>query len=118
MSQGVFYFTTLATPNASAVLDCALSSLLAALSGPEAAQELSSIYQLRYEQAHSSQSSVTDEKGLVLLPTLPLDLAFTDSTLKPVEAAWAKIMASAAGPDGPVEYMKFEDREGVGEDAD
>ncbi|CRK21957.1 hypothetical protein BN1708_003538 [Verticillium longisporum] len=116
--QSVLYFTTLAAINASAILDCALSSLLAAFSGPEAAQELSSIYQLRYEQAHSSQSSTTDEEGLVLLPTLPLDLAFTDSTLKPVEAAWAKIMASAAGPDGPVEYMKFEDREGVGEDED
>ncbi|KAM0276028.1 hypothetical protein ACHAQH_007153 [Verticillium albo-atrum] len=116
--QSVLYFTTLATPESASVLDEALSSLLTALSAASGAQQPASIYQLRYEQTHSTQNAAADKEGLVTLPTMPPDLAFTDTTLEPVEAAWGKIMASSAVGDQPSEYMMFEDREGVGEGED
>ncbi|KAM0326182.1 hypothetical protein ACHAQA_006779 [Verticillium albo-atrum] len=116
--QSVLYFTTLATPTSTSVLDKALSSILAALSSADAPKPPASICQLRYEQAHSSRNASVGGEGLVTFPTMPPDLAFTDSALEPVEAAWGKLMASDATEDEPAEYMKFEDREGMGEDED
>lgn len=69
------------------------------------------LYQLSYEQGASASSSVNVDGSIVTLPLPSLDLAFNDSILEPVQKAWELAMADATG-DG-IEYMKFEDREGV-----
>lgn len=48
---------------------------------------------------------------MVLFPSPSLDLAFDDEILKRVESVWEEV-----GGEG--EFLRFEDREGVGEDED
>lgn len=58
------------------------------------------------------------EGGNVATFGLPLlDLAFNDSTLDPVRQAWDMAMGQEANAEG-VEYLVFDDREGVVDDDD
>lgn len=47
-------------------------------------------------------------------PLPPVDLAFNDSVLDPVQEAWKMVLGGSNEEDA--EYMKFEDREGGGDD--
>ncbi|OLN96492.1 Rab proteins geranylgeranyltransferase component A [Colletotrichum chlorophyti] len=106
--QSVLYFVTPKTPVSAEALEKALSSLLAALSDGD--KQPQAIYKVAYQQAHAAALTASDES--LVLPSLPLDLAFSDSALGPVRDAWVKVMGAAAD-DPEVQYMKFEDREGV-----
>lgn len=94
-------------------LQKALDALLSALGDGENRPQ--AIYKVAYEQARAA-ASVSSDTSLVV-PSLPLDLAFSDAALDPVKDTWTKVMGSAA-EDPDVQYMKFEDREGVGEEDD
>lgn len=110
---GVLYFVTPMTPSSTEALEKALASLLSALSHGEDKPE--AIYKVAYQQAHAAASDSADASDT--LPSLPLDLAFSDTALGPVKDAWTKVMGQAA-EDGDIVYMKFEDREGVGDEED
>lgn len=55
--------------------------------------------------------------GTFSFPSLPPDLAFSDTSLETVKAAWAEVMGPAAA-ELDAEYLKFEDREGMVDDDD
>jgi len=67
--------------------------------------------QLSYEQACRT-GSLSVDGPLLTLPPPRLDLAFEDSTLKPIRQAWESIV-KVLGEDDPGGYMAFEDREGA-----
>lgn len=86
----------------------ALHSLLSALGDGESQPE--AVCKVSYEQARAAASPSADAS--LVLPSLPLDLAFSDSALEPVRDAWARVLGPAA-EDPEAQYMKFQDREGV-----
>lgn len=72
------------------------------------------LWSMRYEQRHASVADPSNLSGAVInLKSLSPDLAFDDSTLKDVKAAWLRV--TDADPDS---FMKFEAREGTMEDED
>ena len=74
------------------------------------------MYQLYYEQTTGSSKSSINGQEFLFSPPL-MDLAFNDSTLVAVQEAWRRVL----GPmdqDEEAEYMKFQDREGMGDDDD
>jgi hypothetical protein len=78
-------------------------------------QEAVVLYQLYYEQ--SRETSSLESRGLILsLPLPSCSLAFDDSTLEPIKAAWKWVMRTDEGADGEAEYMVFSDREGAADD--
>ncbi|KAK1715992.1 rab protein geranylgeranyltransferase component A [Colletotrichum acutatum] len=111
--QSVLYFVTPLTPTSAEALEKALALLLSALGDGEDKPE--AIYKVAYQQALAAASDSADASDV--LPSLPLDLAFSDTALEPVKDAWTKVMGSAA-EDSDIVYMKFEDREGVGDEED
>ncbi|KAL7900797.1 GDP dissociation inhibitor [Trichoderma sp. SZMC 28014] len=109
--QCVLYLSTLASPNAQAHLEKALSSLLASLS--QSNQEPPKIlYQLYYEQTGVDAPSVNIDGQTAEFSLLPLDLAFNDSVLDPVKSAWDMINLNATDEER-AEYLVFTDREGA-----
>lgn len=90
----------------------ALASLLAAVAG--AGDDQRSLYQLYYEQ-RDGPTALHVKDNVITFPSAPLDLVFNDQVLEPVQEAWKMVMGPAAEADG-VEYMKFQDREGQGDD--
>lgn len=111
--KGVIYLSTISTTHSKALLEIALSSLLAAIAGPQ--EPPKSLYQLSYEQNSSPPSlDVDGNVGTFAAPSL--SLAFDDSVLDPVRQAWNMVAGDAA--EEGVEYMVFEDREGVTEEDD
>ncbi|KAK1656198.1 rab protein geranylgeranyltransferase component A [Colletotrichum phormii] len=111
--QSVLYFVTPKTSTSTEALEKALASLLSALGNGEDTPE--AIYKVAYQQAHAAVSVSADASDVI--PSLPLDLAFSDTALEPVRDAWRKVMGPAA-EDPDIVYMKFEDREGVGDEED
>ncbi|KXH62971.1 rab protein geranylgeranyltransferase component A [Colletotrichum salicis] len=111
--QSVLYFVTPKTSTSTEALEKALASLLSALGNGE--DKLEAIYKVAYQQAQAAASLPADASDV--LPSLPLDLAFSDTALEPVRDAWTKAMGPAA-EDPDIVYMKFEDREGVGDEED
>ncbi|KAI8262992.1 Rab proteins geranylgeranyltransferase component A [Colletotrichum sp. SAR11_239] len=111
--QSVLYFVTPKSATSTEALQKALDALLSALG--DGANCPQAVYKVAYEQARAA-ASVSSDTSLVV-PSLPLDLAFSDAALDPVKDTWTKVMGSAA-EDPDVQYMKFEDREGVGEEDD
>ncbi|RMJ10193.1 hypothetical protein CDV36_010191 [Fusarium kuroshium] len=109
--QYVIYLSTVRTWSAKIVLKKALSSLLAAVvDGQEVPP---SIYQLYYEQSIGASTLNVDGSVATFSSSLS-SLAFDDSLLDSVQQAW-EIVTAGSGQD-EVEYMKFEDREGGGDD--
>ncbi|KAJ8132206.1 hypothetical protein O1611_g1416 [Lasiodiplodia mahajangana] len=111
--QSIVYLTVQATAQSSHVLDIALTALLQAVT-PTAAI----LYKLYYEQAISiRQSLVTSQGGASVFefPSPSLGLAFEDEILDLVQEAWKLVMKHEASDDL---FMKFEDREGMGDDDD
>ncbi|KAI3557490.1 rab protein geranylgeranyltransferase component A [Colletotrichum abscissum] len=111
--QSVLYFVTPMTPTSAEALEKALASLLSALGDSE--HKPQAIYKVAYQQAHAAASNSADASEV--LPSLPLDLAFSDTALEPIKDVWTKVMGPAA-EDPDIVYMKFEDREGVGDEED
>lgn len=122
--QGTLYLHTIHTPDAKTLLESTITALLQVApiteegGGPAAP---SCLYQLYYEQ-QSSRSSPTapasqPESQYLDFPTPSVSLTFDDTTLEPVRQAWARIMGHPA-EDDDVQFMVFEDREGVGDDDD
>jgi len=94
------------------LLDTALAAFLAVVSSEESPPK--SLYQLYYQQARSSLD-LAAEGDVLTFPPPPLDLAFNDSVLEPVQQVWEVLMGGLTeGEDS--EYMTFQDREGVGDD--
>ncbi|RSL52197.1 hypothetical protein CEP53_008179 [Fusarium sp. AF-6] len=107
----VIYLSTVRTSSAKIVLEKALSSLLAAVvDGQEVPP---SIYQLYYEQSIGASTLNVDGSVATFSSSLSSH-AFDDSLLDSVQQAW-EIVTAGSGQD-EVEYMKFEDREGGGDD--
>ena len=108
---GVLYFSMPCTPDSRIHLDRCLTSLLAALPGDGAPPCL---YRLYYEQSTGVARS-TSSRQTFEFQASPPDLVFHDSILDAVRDAWRFAMGPAAD-DLESEYMKFEDREGMGDD--
>lgn len=111
IALGVLYFVTPKTPTSGEALEKALASLLSVVGGCE--NQPQAIYKVAYQQSHVAASVPVDASDV--LPSLPLDLAFSDTALEPVREAWTKVVGPVAD-DPDMQYMKFEDREGVGEE--
>ncbi|KAH8677170.1 GDP dissociation inhibitor [Ilyonectria robusta] len=112
--QYAIYLTTVHDASSKSTLQKALSSLVATVQGgDQASQSSPCIYQLFYNQCRSASSLVVDG-NTATFPLPPVDLAFNDSVLDPVQEAWKMVLGGSNEED--VEYMKFEDREGGDED--
>jgi Rab proteins geranylgeranyltransferase component A len=111
--SGVLYFTTLQSEASERILQAALDAVNLALSD---GAETACLYQLYYEQAIGSAKSARSDGIFEFLPPLP-SLAFNDATLDAVHEAWKDVMGSTIEEQG-LEYMKFQDREGMGDDDD
>jgi len=109
---GILYLATLASESSKTILEKGLSSLLAAISDEDIP---SSLYQLYYEQA-VAPNEIRSTNRTFDFPAPSPDLAFSDSALAPVKEAWKLVMGG--GDVDEDEYMKFQDREGVGDDDD
>ncbi|TGJ85676.1 hypothetical protein E0Z10_g3114 [Xylaria hypoxylon] len=111
--QSVVYLTMQAAPQSPHVLDMALTALLQA-----ATTTADILYKLYYEQATSSRQPLVTSQGSATvfeLPSPSLGLAFDDENLVAVKEAWKIVMKDEALDDA---FMKFEDREGMGDDDD
>ncbi|KAF7550668.1 hypothetical protein G7Z17_g5542 [Cylindrodendrum hubeiense] len=112
--QYVLYLSTVHDASSKSILEKAMSSLVAAVQGgDEASSSPPCIYQLYYNQC-TGTSSLVDDGNTATFPLPPVDLAFNDSVLDPVQEAWNMVLGGSN--DEGAEYMKFEDREGGGDD--
>jgi len=107
----VLYFSTLRTPGSRAVLESSLASLLASL---ETEKPAPVHFQLYYEQVIPTAGFRQEGKVFEFAATSP-SLAFDDATLGPVKEVWRLVVGSVTEEE-EAGYMKFQDREGVGED--
>lgn len=89
----------------------ALRALLRAATSDNAVPQV--IYRLSYEQSGTTKPSFTSSGNTGAFSSIPLDLAFNDATLAPVEEAWKFIVGQTEE-----EYMVFDDREGVADEDD
>ena len=94
------------------LLESAVSKLLQSV-GPTARV----LWSLRYTQSGCdsgtidiAQSVEPNSNNVICLPPPSVDLAYDDSMIDLVKAAWKVVMGSEAKDD---EFMKFEDREGA-----
>jgi len=117
-NQSVLY-ATVGLPGESGVrlLEKAVESLLSCL---KMQPRPTILWSLRYEQHYPSiqppQNSALPhlwplDKRILVLPPTSLDLVLDDSVLDQIKGVWQTIMGDEAG-----EFMKFDDREGVGAD--
>ena len=106
----MLYFSTLSSAKSELALRSALRQVQQTLS----LEDDTSLYELYYEQATGSSKSSVNGQEFKFLPPLR-DLAFNDSTLEAVQEAWQHVRGSM-NQDEEVKYMKFEDREGMGDD--
>ncbi|KAM5346763.1 hypothetical protein ACJ41O_009768 [Fusarium nematophilum] len=109
--QYVIYLSTVHTSAAKSILEKSLSSLLAAVAEGQEVPPV--IYQLYYEQSNSTNALSVDGNSATFSSS-SAGLAFDDSILDSVQEAWKLVMGEP--DDASVEYMKFEDREGGGDD--
>ncbi|KAH7158207.1 GDP dissociation inhibitor [Dactylonectria estremocensis] len=113
--QYVIYLSTVHNASSKSILEKALSSLVVTVrGGDEAIPSPLSIYQLYYEQCRGTSSLVVNG-NTATFPLPPVDLAFNDSVLDPIQEAWNTFLGGSKEEDA--QYMKFEDREG-GDDED
>ncbi|KAI0454026.1 GDP dissociation inhibitor-domain-containing protein [Xylaria acuta] len=111
--QSVIYLTMEAIPQSLDILDMALTALLQAV-----ATAADVLYKLYYEQATSARKSLVtsqDSATVFEFPSPSLGLAFDDGSLDTVKEAWKIVMKDEVLDDT---FMKFEDREGMGDDDD
>ncbi|KAI0487258.1 GDP dissociation inhibitor-domain-containing protein [Xylaria cf. heliscus] len=111
--QSVVYLTMEAVPQSRDILDMALTALLQAM-----AATADVLYKMYYEQAASARKSTVTSQGSVTVfefPSPSLGLAFDDGSLDDVKKAWKIVMKDEVLDEG---FMKFENREGVGDDDD
>lgn len=108
---GAVYLSTIRTSSSKELLEKALDELLRAAGDETPAGK--PLYRLSYEHSGVKQPSFATQGKTGIFSPLPLDLAFNDSTLAPVEQAWKFIVGET-----DEEYMVFEDREGVNDEDD
>ncbi|TRX94033.1 hypothetical protein FHL15_005111 [Xylaria flabelliformis] len=116
--QSVIYMTMKATPQSSEALDGALECVLQVLESVPDEPEADVLYKLYYEQGTSAREPVVKSQGSATMfefPSPSVGLAFDDTSLDAVKEAWKIIMNNEVPDD---EFMKFEDREGMGDDDD
>ncbi|EGR52520.1 uncharacterized protein TRIREDRAFT_119879 [Trichoderma reesei QM6a] len=109
--QCILYLSTIASPDAPALLEKALSSLLASLA-VEGQESPKSLYKVYYEQTGFDTPSVDVDGQSAVFSLLPLDLAFNDAVLDPVRKAWDLVMPNVTDEEA-AEYLVFTDREGA-----
>ena len=80
----------------------------------ESDQLIPTHFQLYYEQAIPS-GSFSSEGHIFDFSSSSTSLAFDDTTLGAAKEAWKLVMGSMTD-DEEAEYMRYQDREGVGED--
>ncbi|KIH94560.1 rab geranylgeranyl transferase escort [Sporothrix brasiliensis 5110] len=132
VGQSVLHFTTIRTEGSKAVLESALTTLLAAFAkeasgdaegrANEESPSIPVLYSLYYEQPRGDEARVPDAEpepepepetetplGVFRFPPLPVDLMVQDAPLEVVREAWRRVM----GPEeDDAAYMAFVDREG------
>ncbi|KAK4219083.1 rab proteins geranylgeranyltransferase component A [Rhypophila decipiens] len=110
--QSVLYLTTSQSPHSKEVLGLALEKFLGSGDEPETPQAL---YTLCYDQSGGQLPGRQADDLNMVLPSLPLSLAFDDTVLKPVHDAWKHVMGETAVD---AEYMTFPERNGGMDDND
>ncbi|KAL3466831.1 GDP dissociation inhibitor [Aspergillus heterothallicus] len=103
-------------PQGQSLIADAMDKLLKSNAGPDAKV----LWSLRYTQlgrpVSSDISPANNVSGnLIRFPPPSLDLAFDDSVIDLVKAAWTMIMKDEVSPD---HFMKFEDRESYDDEND
>lgn len=111
MILDVIYLSTIRASSAKIILEKALSSLLAAVVDGQEAPPC--IYKLYYEQSIGASTLNVDGSVATFSSSLP-SLAFDDSLLDSVQRAWELVPGGSSQDEAG--YMKFEDREGGGDD--
>jgi len=96
---GVLYFTRLHSEHSRALLETALTTFLAS----NADASIKVLYKWYYEQQASGQAETS------------LDLAFADDMLDVVEKQWREVVGDS---EEAGEFMKFEERNDMGEEND
>lgn len=106
---GVLYATTSGDQS---LIAAAIAQVIQSVGEPEKPHIL---WQLRYQQRCdiSSASDDVSEGKSISLPVSSADLAFDETILDSVKAAWQKITGGQ-----PQEFLVFEDRNPVGDDDD
>lgn len=94
------------------MLQQSIEPILAAVTSSSGASPPRCLWSLSYEQTRETSSTQFDGK-IVTVPGVPLTLAFGDDTLDPVFEAWKVVMGEDADQES---YMKFADREGMGDE--
>lgn len=112
--QSLLYLSTQSTTDSQKLLQQSIRPILAAVTGDNDSSSARCLWSLSYEQSRETSSVQVDGK-VVTVPGPPLDLALGDETLDPVFEAWKLVMGEEADQDS---YMKFADREGMGDDDD
>lgn len=126
--QSILHLTTLRGSADKSLLNRCLELLLSSLSKDH--ETPMCLYKLYYEQAQgpvtlegkSKLNSGSDvDVGIASktfnFPIPSVDLAFDDTILEPVLQAWQQVMGLSKD-DAESEYMKFQDRDGMGDDDD
>lgn len=106
---GVLYATTSGDQG---LITAAIAQLIQSVEEPEKPQIL---WQLQYQQRCDipPSSDNIDEEKSITLPASSVDLAFDETILDSVKAAWQRITG-----DQPQDFLVFEDRNPVGDDDD
>ncbi|KAI1741856.1 rab protein geranylgeranyltransferase component A [Xylaria scruposa] len=116
--QSVIYMTMRAVPQSYEALDGALECVLRVIETIPDGPEADVLYKLYYEQGTSAREPVIKSQGSATVfefPSPSVGLAFDDTSLAAVKEAWKIVMNNEVSDD---EFMKFEDREGMGDDDD
>lgn len=87
------------------------TSVAALLSSLEGDARPSVLWSMRYQQTYSSPTEPQAKDGVISLPSMSSSLALEDEVLDSVKTVWQEI----TGEEGEA-FMKFEAREGFGED--
>lgn len=110
--QSLLYLSTQSTISSQKMLQQSIEPILASVTSSSGASTPRCLWSLSYEQTRETSSTQIDGK-VVTVPGVPLTLAFGDETLDPVFEAWKVVMGEDADPES---YMKFADREGMGDE--
>lgn len=110
--SGLLYLSTQSTISSQKMLQQSIEPILASVTSSSGASTPRCLWSLSYEQTRETSSTQIDGK-VVTVPGVPLTLAFGDETLDPVFEAWKVVMGEDADPES---YMKFADREGMGDE--
>ncbi|KAI0546986.1 rab protein geranylgeranyltransferase component A [Xylaria curta] len=116
--QSVIHLTMKAVPQSYEALDDSLALILQVMETTPDEPDADVLYKLYYEQGTSAREPVVKSQGSATVfefPSPSVGLAFDDTSLGAIKEAWKIVMNNELSDD---EFMKFEDREGMGDDDD